>query len=768
MKKFLMFIVAFLVSALTLEAQTTTVSATVVDSDSTVWSNGNWSIAFVPNPSFPSLGQYNINGTPLSPSVTSQTGTSNGSGVLSVVLYTSATITPQGSSWRLTMCPKASSACGSTIFQATGTTQDISSSINSAITAPRFNAIAGSFGYADVEAQMTIPIGGAYYNVVSLCQRYYNGSAWSCGSGSGGSGTVSSCSTAQAIAWYAVTGTTVGCDPNLIDNGAAFTYGGTSGISAIGYSATGASNGFENFTFTNTPASAPTTNQYQISPAQALTNPQSWSPDPNPSTGCAYDTVTTTAGVNYLVRSHVNCGGLTGGTVNQPIVATGATTIASVPGPLKVSANTIGSDFCAKLSTVITQAGGSHAIIDATAFSGVQSCGSNPLSAVSSGAAALVIYMPCQVINTTAAWSYTSGNGVHIYGCGEDGNSVLQATTGFPASTPLLTFGNSGGLNSYNRIEDWRLNANGVATGTLYSVINGQEGDGAYHVNFAGSDSSTTTADEAICTNCFNTLWLDDTFSNFGLNHGLTFNTTSTTSTESNLVVRSTFNNNTAGGHHAGLAGLYFAATSFMSWSEAIQTHAEGSPYGIEIGANNNVGVFGLDTTGSITTSSLRIDSGGTNCGGVQAVGGIRDGGSATNLVDDECPSTPVLITTTANPFGAHSAILQYPLPSAGTTTTVASGTLALATSAITSATCQAITAGSVNSAAATGVLATDSIIWSPNVSIQGVSGYAVSTTGALSIDDYPTSGFVNFNVCNWTSGTLTPGALTLNWKVVR
>jgi hypothetical protein len=26
----------------------------------------------------------------------------------------------------------------------------------------------------------------------------------------------------------------------------------------------------------------------------------------------------------------------------------------------------------------------------------------------------------------------------------------------------------------------------------------------------------------------------------------------------------------------------------------------------------------------------------------------------------------------------------------------------------------------------------------------------------------------VNFDVCNWTSSSITPGAVTLNWRVVR
>jgi hypothetical protein len=68
----------------------------------------------------------------------------------------------------------------------------------------------------------------------------------------------------------------------------------------------------------------------------------------------------------------------------------------------------------------------------------------------------------------------------------------------------------------------------------------------------------------------------------------------------------------------------------------------------------------------------------------------------------------------------------------------------------------------------ATGAASTDAIIWNPSASIKAVTGYVPATTGGLSIAAYPTSGNVNFDVCNWTSGSLTPGAITLNWRVVR
>jgi hypothetical protein len=98
-----------------------------------------------------------------------------------------------------------------------------------------------------------------------------------------------------------------------------------------------------------------------------------------------------------------------------------------------------------------------------------------------------------------------------------------------------------------------------------------------------------------------------------------------------------------------------------------------------------------------------------------------------------------------------------------GTTITVASGTAVLATAAIASAACA--TAITVS---ATGTLSTDVVTWTPNTSIKAVTGYTPSTGGGLSIVAYPTANNVNFDVCNWSNASITPGAVTLNWRVVR
>ncbi len=95
--------------------------------------------------------------------------------------------------------------------------------------------------------------------------------------------------------------------------------------------------------------------------------------------------------------------------------------------------------------------------------------------------------------------------------------------------------------------------------------------------------------------------------------------------------------------------------------------------------------------------------------------------------------------------------------------TTVASGTAAMGTGAIASATCDTVV-----TVAATGVVTTDTLTASFNGDPTAVTGYTPSTSGMLTIIPYPTAGDVNFKVCNNTSASITPGAITLNWRVSR
>lgn len=93
----------------------------------------------------------------------------------------------------------------------------------------------------------------------------------------------------------------------------------------------------------------------------------------------------------------------------------------------------------------------------------------------------------------------------------------------------------------------------------------------------------------------------------------------------------------------------------------------------------------------------------------------------------------------------------------------IAHGAKALATGAISSAACT-----SAQTDTATGTATTDVIVATFAADPVAVTGYVPLTAGGLTIYMYPTTDTFNAKVCNFTAGSITPGAITLNWKVVR
>lgn len=112
--------------------------------------------------------------------------------------------------------------------------------------------------------------------------------------------------------------------------------------------------------------------------------------------------------------------------------------------------------------------------------------------------------------------------------------------------------------------------------------------------------------------------------------------------------------------------------------------------------------------------------------------------------------------------LASSTSINSTSIPASATLTqTIASGTASLGASAIASNAC-----ATVVTVTATGVLTTDNISADFNADPTSTLGYEPGAM--LTIVKYPTSGHVNFKVCNNTSSSITPGATTLNWRVVR
>ena len=90
--------------------QTTSVTATITDSDSQTWNNGIWK-ATLYNPQYPN-GPFYVDGTKLTNSQIQVFGSMNCSGVISTTLYDVVNhITPGGTYYQIQLCPQASSPC---------------------------------------------------------------------------------------------------------------------------------------------------------------------------------------------------------------------------------------------------------------------------------------------------------------------------------------------------------------------------------------------------------------------------------------------------------------------------------------------------------------------------------------------------------------------------------------------------------------------------------------------------------------------------------
>jgi hypothetical protein len=120
-------------------------------------------------------------------------------------------------------------------------------------------------------------------------------------------------------------------------------------------------------------------------------------------------------------------------------------------------------------------------------------------------------------------------------------------------------------------------------------------------------------------------------------------------------------------------------------------------------------------------------------------------------------------LATTTPGTGVATAAANNLSANAGLTKTVFSGAKAMGTSAISSAACATVVTDT-----ATGTLTTDVVLASFNGDPTAVTGYVPLTAGMLTIIVYPTADTVNFKICNNTSSSITPGAITLNWRVVR
>lgn len=153
------------------------------------------------------------------------------------------------------------------------------------------------------------------------------------------------------------------------------------------------------------------------------------------------------------------------------------------------------------------------------------------------------------------------------------------------------------------------------------------------------------------------------------------------------------------------------------------------------------------DVTGNLPNPNLATQTANTVLGALTAT-------TPSGLAVPSCStSSSALQWTSGSGFGCNTTETQ----------TIASGTSALGTSAIGSGAC-----ATVVTTTATGTATTDVVAWGFNADPTSTTGYSPTVNGMLTIIAYPTANNVNFKVCNNTLASITPGAVTLNWRIVR
>jgi hypothetical protein len=184
MKRFLLL---FLFACAPAFAQSTTVSATVVDAVGQPFAGGTYQITFKPAASNPQ-GPYFFNGTPFNINTTIS-GSLDGSGSFTVSVPSNTSISPAQSTWVFSVSP-ASTSPGTQSFpiSITGATQNVSPSI----TPPAIKVVAQlrTAAYQDSEIVGALP-GFTYSNLTLNAIRYCEGTpcTWiTIGGGGGGSG----------------------------------------------------------------------------------------------------------------------------------------------------------------------------------------------------------------------------------------------------------------------------------------------------------------------------------------------------------------------------------------------------------------------------------------------------------------------------------------------------------------------------------------------------------------------------------------------------
>jgi len=804
-------------------AQMTTVSATITDSTSQVWFGGTYQIIWTPSPGY--QGPYyktgcGQDGSQFTPQ--QYTGTFDGSGHFSISIPDNNCITPSGTQWTFVLCAQTVAKCSQLKRTVTGATEDFTSDFSANVTPPVFATGLISYGYSTAEVQ-PIPLpGGFFFNVTTGCQDVWNGMNWyeACSSSSAfaiyqhnevevgqqpaldfdDSSTVTftltndsannrvkvSAAASQSMIYLAGTdsgtnGTNyVLTSGNLNTNSNRCPASLTTGVTALVIPV-----------HTNTS----TTPTFQLcglgSPATIVKN--SATGETALANGDIFDTGT--ASVIRLawnsITSHwdlenpsasgtsaISCENwysLYGCNANFPATTSDVTpspyvqdvdTVAQGPPP-----NTFGLPWVTNVNTTCHDSSGTLSTY-ACAMPNATHKGDTVGFIIITDSGGGISPPTDTQLNTYTSLYNVGGRAFYYAKNVKDGNNTvtmhLGSNGGFvvmpfeiigadPTSPILVDGGEDGSCTGQNP------NFNSVTIGQSATIIGMVIGDGIAHAGYSvystgpgyflpgqytidGGGGIGQSRSIAIEWQAFTSLGAHTpSMTASGICSTETYTIAvklSSTGTPAAIVVAPT---RFSQGYLAqptspdlGAADAYVVnAGGALSAGTCPPTLVPGQSYAWFMPAHANT-----TTTPTLNWCSL----------GAQT---ITKNGQTALVAND-------LITTKIAHVWWDGTYWELSDP-ATVSNTVASGTSTMGTSLIASGAC-----ASTVTTSAPGVATTDVIIATANVNPQTLTGYAVSATGSLYINAYPTANNVNFQVCNNTGSSITPQALTLNWKVPR
>lgn len=375
-----------------------------------------------------------------------------------------------------------------------------------------------------------------------------------------------------------------------------------------------------------------------------------------------------------------------------------------------------------------------------------------------------------QVTNAVAAGTCTTGGSNVRVLCLSDGTSWYP-TGGVGSGGVGISYTSAGAVNTVaidESVTEKFFKGSGVPT----SVTSSKPGN--IYLNTATGDQYICNHPTGPCTTVATANWVgvsgaisltssDGTLNVTGTNLGINFSLVAGIQQNNDL----TGSNNVTYNYEAesivndsgtGTATSKLVKYTGVATARTILTTDTSGILGVCVSSCANFGTARVATRGTVSCAFDGATTANHYVGPSSSTAGNCTDAGATRPVTGQVLG---FVTSTNGGSGTYTVNLQPDI--VATNNVVASGTLALGTSAISSGAC----ATAVTSTA-TGTLSTDVVSASFNGDPTAITGYVPATSGMLTIILWPSSNLISAKACNNTASSITPGAVTLNYAILR